>query len=237
MNSRSHSGLSGRSLARLGENTGLEHAFLARLLGFRARVAPVDQALADLRGGIRDGRQGRIVRQASRCGEQHLPARTHREATDGFTELPGAAVGRNGRSGGVHENRQDRDGPKIPEHRFPHLNEAMVDRHAVRHRDVETLRPHMIYEFESRLFRNVERTGPASPVTEGDRAGADAERRHQVVEEAVEVIWGELDDVVGRKLLHERSELGERRPDTLLGFVTGRSPVHEGRVGRTDYGY
>src|SRR5258707_650864 len=110
----------------------------------------------------------------------------------------------------------------------------MIDRHSVRHCDVEVLRPHVIYEFESRLFRYVQRTGAASPVSERQRAGADAERRHQVVEEAVEVIRSELDDVVRRELLHERSEALERRSNALLGFVTGWSPGHEGRVGCAD---
>ena len=150
--------------------------------------------------------------------------------------MPGATVGRHGRCGGVHEDRQDRDGLEVAEHRLPHLNEAVIDRHAIRHRDVEVLRPYVIHKLEGRLFRHVQRTCPTSPVAEGNRSRADAERRHQIVEEAVEVIGRELDDVVGRELLHEGSEALERRSNALLGFVAGWSPVHKGRVGCADDG-
>ena len=112
----------------------------------------------------------------------------------------------------------------------------MIDRHAVRHRDVEVLRPHVVYKLEGRLFRHVQRTRPPSPVAEGYRSRTDAERWHQIVEEAVEVIGRELDDVVGLELLHEGSEPFERRSNALLGFVAGRASVHEGRMGCADDG-
>ena len=35
------------ALARFGENTGLEHALLARLPGFRGRIASVDEPLTE----------------------------------------------------------------------------------------------------------------------------------------------------------------------------------------------
>ena len=94
----------------------------------------------------------------------------------------------------------------------------------------------MIHELEGRLFRHVQRTRPPSPVAEGNRSRTDAERRHQIVEEAVEVIGRELDDVVGLELLHEGSEPFERRSNALLGFVAGRAPVHERRMGCADDG-
>ena len=92
----------------------------------------------------------------------------------------------------------------------------------------------MIHKRKSRFFRNVQRTLSPSPVAEGDRACAHTERRHQIVEEAVEVIGRELDDVVGLELLHEGSEPFERGSNALLGFVAGGSPVHQRRVGCAD---
>ncbi len=174
------------------------------------------------------------MRQATRCGEKHPFAGTHRKAANGFTELPGAPVGWNGRSGGVYEYREDRHGFEIAEECFPHLDEAVVDRHAVRHCDVEVLCPYVIHELESRFLRHVKRTRPPSPVAEGNRPRTDAERRHQIVEEAVEVIRRELDDVVRRELLHEGSELPERGSNALLGFVAGRSSVHQRGMGCAD---
>jgi hypothetical protein len=152
----------------------------------------------------------------------------NRKTTDGFAELPGTTVSRNRRCGGVHEDRQDRNGSEIAKYRFPHLDEPVIDRHSVRHCNVEVLRPHMIYKRQSCLFRNVQWTRPPSPVAERDRSRTDAERGHQVVEEAVEVIGRELDDIIGREFLHEGSEPPERRSNALLGFVAGRSSVHHG---------
>ena len=110
----------------------------------------------------------------------------------------------------------------------------MIDRHAVRHRDVEILGPHVVDELECRLFRNIQRAQSPSPVAEGDGPRSDAERWHQVVEEAVEMIGRELDDVVGRELLHEGPELPERSSNPLLGFIAGRPLVHQGRMGCAD---
>ena len=95
----------------------------------------------------------------------------------------------------------------------------------------------MINELKRRLLRNVQRSSPTSPVAKEHGPGSDAERWHQIVEEAVEVIGCELDDVVGRELLHEVSKLPERRPDALLGFAARGSPVHQGRVGSADDGH
>src|SRR5206468_1575099 len=68
-----------RPLACLGENARLEHALLATFLGFRGRIAPVDQALADLGRRVLDRWQRRIVREAARRGKQHPLAGTRRE--------------------------------------------------------------------------------------------------------------------------------------------------------------
>ena len=86
------------------------------------------------------------MRQTARRGEQHPFAGAHRKSANGFPELPGPTVGGHGRRGGVHEYRQDRDGFEIAEDCFPHLDEAVIDRHAVRHRDVEILRPHVVHK-------------------------------------------------------------------------------------------
>ena len=59
------------TFARLCENTRLEHALLARFLGFRGRIASIYEALTDLWRGVFDRRQRWIVRQTTRCGEQY----------------------------------------------------------------------------------------------------------------------------------------------------------------------
>ena len=213
-------------------STRFSRASLASAVGLRPLIRR-----SRISGGasLIDGNGGSCDRPPD-AANKHSLARTHREATDGFTELPGTTVGRNGRCGSIHEDRQDRDGLEIAKDRFPHLDETVIDRHAVRHRDVEVLRPYVVHKLESRLFRHVQRTRPPSPITEGNRSRTDAERRHQIVEEAVEVVGRKLDDVVGRELLHEASEPLERRSNALLGFVAGGSPVHEGCMGSADDG-
>jgi hypothetical protein len=95
----------------------------------------------------------------------------------------------------------------------------------------------VIHKPESLFLRDVQRTHPPSPITERDGARANTERRHQIVEKAVEVIGPELDDIVGREFLHESAKPLERRSDALLGFVARRSSVQQRRMGSADDGH
>jgi hypothetical protein len=66
------------------------------------------------------------------------------------------------------------------------------------------------------------------------RAHADAERRHQVVEEAGEMVGAEHDHQLRIELAHSRRQAFERIQDRLGDLVARLQVVHERRVRRAD---
>ena len=98
----------------------------------------------------------------------------------------------------------------------------MVDLHGVGERHVEIARLQMPHALDRQLARHLQRAAFQVPVLGAFRRAADAERRHQLVEEAIEMVGPEHHHEIGLELVQRRGaalqlveELGLR---ALLGF-------------------
>ena len=96
----------------------------------------------------------------------------------------------------------------------------MVDLHGVRQRHVEIARLQMAHALERQFARHPQRAAFEVPVLGAFGGGADAERRHQLVEEAVEMVRPEHHDEVGIELVQRR-----RRTDRVRGRTGPARPA------------
>jgi hypothetical protein len=95
------------------------------------------------------------------------------------------------------------------------LHRAVVHFHARRDRDVDVRCEHCFRQVVGDVLRNVEGTGLGAVVADSHRLGADAERRHQPVEEPVVVVRGEDDNELWVVRAHELAGYVQRRVDVV----------------------
>jgi hypothetical protein len=105
---------------------------------------------------------------------------------------------------GVDEERDRRHRVQPAEEDLQRLHHAVVDLHPQRHREVDAAVERGLGEPFGDVAGHVERARGGSEVADGRGREADAELRHQLVEEAVVVVRAEDDDqfrvVVGDEL-------------------------------------
>jgi hypothetical protein len=95
---------------------------------------------------------------------------------------------------GIDEDRDHRHGGGITEEFLQWLHGAVVDVHTGRDCYVDIGIEHMLGQLGGQRGRYVQRPGLGAVVPDATGRGADAERRHQLVEEAVVVVRREDDD-------------------------------------------
>ena len=86
-------------------------------------------------------------------------------------------------------------------------------------------------------FGNVERPVVGAVVADPLRVGADAERWHQLVEEAVVVVGGEDDDELRVEAFDEFPCLRERAVDVVKEVLRRPGQIQQRAVGHTAQGY
>jgi hypothetical protein len=123
------------------------------------------------------------------------------EFADGGTDIAHAPERRARVGGAVDEHRQHIVAVECPGQLDQRNGDAVIDLHFVRQRAVEVLAVQKAHAVDRGLPRHLQRAGLEMPVARALRGGADAEHRHQLVEESVEVIRPEHDDQIGLELV------------------------------------
>ena len=101
------------------------------------------------------------------------------------------------------------------EQQLQRLNGAVVDVHARRDRDVDAGGQDRFRAGDGGRFGDVEWTFVGAVVADALRVGADTERWHQLVEEAVVVVGSKDDDDVGVEVRDEIPCLAQRAVDVI----------------------
>ncbi|CAD5379623.1 hypothetical protein OF001_U70086 [Pseudomonas sp. OF001] len=195
----------------------IDHPLLARraLVG-RQVAAAAHQAFGHARVHLGQLGHRRLVRQAAGGQQQHALVQRTGEVADGLAEQAGALEARQRRGDRVDEHRDHRATVETTEQQLQRLGESVVDLHAVGHRGVHPGLQHRGRAGLGQFARYGERAGCRAVVADGVGGHADAERRHQVVEEAVVVVRREQDDQLGSEArdalagaLHHGIHLGQ----------------------------
>ena len=164
-------------------------------------MATGDQPLRHIGGRADQFRYRRLVRDAARADHQHAAVGTREMAADRIAQQTRAAQRRHRRRDRVDEYRDHRIAIESAGEHFECLRTAVVDLHPVRQRDIDVGGQHAFRQPVREIARHRQRAGQALEITDRVGACADAERRHHVVEESVEMIGGENDDQVGPETL------------------------------------
>ncbi|MNN32482.1 hypothetical protein D3C81_1462040 [compost metagenome] len=173
---------------------GGDHPLLARLAFIGGQVAAAaHQAVGHARVDLGQLRHRRLVRQAARAEEQHPLVQRAGETPDGLAEQAGALEAWQWRRHRVDEDRQHRPAVEAAKQEFQRLGESVVHLHAVGYASVDTGRQHRRGAGFGQLAGHRQRPGGAAEVADGMGRHADAEGRHDVVEETVEMVGGEQD--------------------------------------------
>ena len=167
---------------------GAHHAVFPRIEFVLRRDMPLDQPLCDIGRTHLETRSRRIVRQSAGTDQGQPQIRPGQELADRLAELPRPAERRPRIGGAVDEHRQhivaaERAGQLVERDRH-----AMVDPHVVRERQIEVLVLQKPDARQSELARHPQGTAFEVPILASHRRRADAEGRHQLIKEAVEVI-------------------------------------------------
>ncbi len=113
----------------------------------------------------------------------------------------------------------------------------MIDIHARRDGDVDAGGQHCFCAGDRRGFGHVERPFVGAVVADALGVGADAERRHRPVEEAVVVVGGKDDDDLRVEVCDEIPCLREGAVDVVKEVLRRPGQIEQWAVGHAAQGY
>ena len=216
---------------------GLHHPALARGALLRCRRLAHDDAFAH--GGVRivEGWNRRVVRQAAGANEEDA-SRIAREMRAHRTTQGRHALDRGdgGRSGGIEKDRQHRRAVEAAEHQLQRLRHAVVHGHAARDGGVEFLRDQGTRQFQCFSAGHVHRARRCAVVAYRIGFGADADRRHHLVEKTVEMVRCEQDDQFRPERTRQARRFGESAAQVRIDLPRERIEVQERGVGQAQAG-
>ncbi|MPN09777.1 hypothetical protein SDC9_157069 [bioreactor metagenome] len=216
---------------------GQRHASRLHALGFGITLGLRGQAFVgdefDHGGiGMLHGGHGRLVRQAAGADQQGAFGQRVQEFADALAERAAASqAGDGGLRDRVHEHRDHRRRLHVvvPQE-LQRLREAVIHQHAARYRDVEVVVHQMARQCQRLVLGNVQRACGREIVAHGGGLGADAKRRHQLVEEAVVMVGADQHDEFGCELMHEGARRANGRVKRHLVFVVDRVQSEQRRM-------
>jgi hypothetical protein len=172
-----------------------------------------DQSFDDMRGRALQGRHRRLVGEPPGPDEQHPLVQAGEIPAEGLAEDAHPVHRGERRGDGVEKERDRRHRVQATEEDLQRLHHAVVDLHPQRHREVDSAVERCLRQPFGDVPGNVERPRGGTEVADGGRREADAELRHQLVEEAVVVVGTEDHDQFRVVLLDERAGGLERGLD------------------------
>ena len=186
-----------------------------RLLG---GVPAGDEPFDDVRRRGLQGRHRRFVGQPAGPDEQHPLVQAGQVPAEGLAEGADPVHRGERRGDGVDEERHRRHRVQPAEEDLQRLHHAVVDLHPQRHREVDPAVQRGLGQPLGDVPGDVERAWGGTEVADRGGREADAELRHQLVEEAVVVVRAEDDDQFRVVLGDELAGGGERGLDVRGQF-------------------
>ena len=158
-------------------------------------------------------------------------------AADRGAERPATMQRPQRRGDRVDEYRDHRSRSGGAEQLLQRLDGAVVDLHIRRDGDVDTGGQNRFRAADRDGFGNVERSFVGAVIADPLSLGTDAERRHQLVEEAVVVVRRENDDDLRVEVFDELPRRRECAVDVIKEVLRRPGQIEQRAVGHAAQGY